>query len=132
MPSTKEFLNNVIKKINYSLIFERNNGTQSGYNYGSGKFGESVITFRPMMGEYLIYCDGTYFGGVYDNRFMIKPTEKNSRFGLEKALPYDGAKPMLYIKDLSNTALLSEIIFTTVQSLKISGAKTKKQKRTTV
>lgn len=83
-----------------------------------------------MMGEYLIYCDGTYFGGLYDDRFMVKQTEKNSCFGLESAVPYDGAKPMYLVKDLNDAALLSNIVLTTVQSLKNGGAKTKKQKRT--
>lgn len=131
MPSTKEFLCNVIEKINYSLLFDSTDESKANYKYGSGSFGEAIITFRPMMGEYLIYCDGTYFGGVYDNRFMIKPTDENERFCLEKDFPYDGAKPMYLVKDLNNPALLAEMVFTTVQSLKNAGAKSKKQKNST-
>lgn len=82
MPSTKEKLDNVIEKVNYSLLFARTAGDIKNYDCGSGIFGEATITFRPMMGEYLIYCDGTYFGGLYDDRFMVKKTEKNSCFGL--------------------------------------------------
>ena len=32
------------------------------------------ITYRPMMGEYILYCNGKIFGGIYDDRFLVKPT----------------------------------------------------------
>lgn len=131
MPSTKEFLHYVIERLNNCIPFADTACGENGYPYGSGNFDEAIITFRPMMGEYLIYCDGTYFGGVYDNRFMIKATAENLRFGLESALPYDGAKPMYLVKDLNNPALLAEMVFTTVQTLKNAGAKSKKQKNST-
>lgn len=129
MPSTKDFLDSVIVKINYSLSFARSNGKIKNYDCGSGIFGEAIITFRTMMGEYLIYCDGTYFGGIYDDRFMLKQTEKNTRFGLKSTIPYDGAKPMYLVKDLNDAALLSDIVLTTVQSLKTAAQKRKSRKR---
>ena len=50
------------------------------------------------MGEYLLYKDGVLFGGVYDDRFLVKDTQSASGLGLAKALPYDGTKPMLLVE----------------------------------
>ena len=50
------------------------------------------ITCRPMMGEFLLYADGMLFGGIYDDRLLVKKTEGNSGFGMSEALPYEGAK----------------------------------------
>lgn len=59
------------------------------------------LTYRPMMGEYLLYCRGKVVGGVYDDRLLIKPTpsalrvleESGREWGRE--LPYPGAGEML-------------------------------------
>ncbi len=59
------------------------------------------VSFRPMMGEYLIYYRGAVIGGVYDDRFLVKPTEKalqlmtGSGAGARMDVPYPGGKPML-------------------------------------
>ena len=55
------------------------------------------ISSKKMMGEYLLYKDGVLFGGVYDNRFLVKKTPSASLLGLAEALPYEGAKPMLFV-----------------------------------
>ena len=55
------------------------------------------VTVKKMMGEYLLYCGGVLFGGVYDNRFLVKKTPSVEEFGLGEELPYDGAKPMLLV-----------------------------------
>ncbi len=67
------------------------------------------ITFKKMMGEYLLYKDGTLFGGVYDDRFLVKETPYTERFGLREALPYEGAKPMLEV-DVEDEELVKEIV----------------------
>ena len=66
------------------------------------------ITYRAMMGEYLIYCRGKLIGGIYDNRFLVKPTESARCLMPDAAeeLPYPGAKPMLLAEDPDNRALL--------------------------
>ena len=53
------------------------------------------ITFRPMMGEYLLYVDGRLAGGVYDNRLLVKPVPSAAAYVGEPVyqLPYEGAKP---------------------------------------
>ncbi|MCR5808228.1 MAG: competence protein TfoX [Clostridiales bacterium] len=69
------------------------------------------IAFRPMMGEYVVYCGGKVIGGVYDNRLLLKPTKTAlavlSEFGMEPAyeIPYPGAGPMLQ-PDIDNRELL--------------------------
>jgi TfoX/Sxy family transcriptional regulator of competence genes len=55
------------------------------------------ITYKKMMGEYMLYKDGVLFGGVYDNRFLIKKTKSLENSGLKKQIPYPSAKSMLLI-----------------------------------
>lgn len=76
------------------------------------------ITYRPMMGEYLIYYKGVLIGGIYDSRFLIKRTLNNSGFKLLEQIPYAGAKPMYYINDFDDINELSKIIEVTYNDLK--------------
>jgi len=57
------------------------------------------ITHRKMMGEYVLYCQGKVFGGIYDDRFLVKPTDAARRLlpDSDFQVPYDGAKPMLAV-----------------------------------
>lgn len=75
------------------------------------------ITCRPMMGEYLLYYNGLLFGGIYDERVLVKITSSNQRFQLKEEIPYNGAKPMAYIQDLDHPDLLQEIIIETCKGL---------------
>ena len=58
------------------------------------------ISYRAMMGEYVLYYRGRVFGGVYDDRFLIKPTESARRIlpDADVEIPYDGAKGMLPVE----------------------------------
>ena len=70
------------------------------------------ITFRAMMGEYLLYYRGKIFGGIYDNRFLVKPV-KSAKAKMPDApmeLPYEGAKEMLLVEDIENKAFLTELV----------------------
>ena len=55
------------------------------------------ISHKKMMGEFLLYKDGVLFGGVYDDRFLVKKTPSVVSLGLQEELPYEGAKPMLLV-----------------------------------
>ena len=55
------------------------------------------ITIKKMMGEYLLYCDGILFGGIYDDRLLVKKVKSNLKYNLEDSLPYDGAKAMYLV-----------------------------------
>lgn len=65
-----------------------------------------------MMGEYIIYYRGKIIGGVYDNRFLVKPTKsacaKMPDAPLE--LPYEGAKAMLLVDNVENRDFLKELV----------------------
>ena len=75
------------------------------------------ITCRPMMKEYLLYYNGVLFGGIYDNRLLVKKVESNKKYHMQESIPYDGAKPM-YLADIENKELLKEIIIDTYKELK--------------
>ena len=55
------------------------------------------ISYKKMMGEYILYKDGIIFGGIYDNRFLIKKTDSLKDSGLKEQIPYPSAKPMLLV-----------------------------------
>lgn len=76
------------------------------------------MTCRPMMGEYLLYSDGVLFGGIYDDRLLVKKTETNAGFEMPDAIPYDGAKAMYLVEDVDNKDRLAEIINCTVEDLR--------------
>lgn len=76
------------------------------------------ITHRRMMGEYLLYHDGVLFGGIYDNRVLIKTTKNNEKYHLPTELPYAGAKRLMYmLEDLEDSEHVKEIILTTCADL---------------
>ena len=69
------------------------------------------VTYRAMMGEYIIYYEGKVIGGIYDNRFLIKPVKaaKELMPDAPLELPYEGAKEMLLV-DADNRELLNELV----------------------
>ncbi len=70
------------------------------------------ITYRAMMGEYILYCKCRIFGGIYDNRFLVKPTKSAKALMPDAALelPYDGAKGMLLVDNTDDKEFLSELL----------------------
>ena len=75
------------------------------------------ITCRPMMGEYLLYYNGILFGGIYDDRLLVKIVNSNKKYNMKDELPYEGAKPMYLVEDVDNKELLIEIIIDTSKDL---------------
>ena len=85
------------------------------------------ISHRAMMGEYILYVQGKVFGGIYDNRFLIKPT-KSAREMLPDApmeLPYEGAKEMLLVEELDDRALLTQVVTAMADELPLPKKKRK-------
>lgn len=74
------------------------------------------ITCKMMMGEYLLYYNGILFGGIYDNRLLVKIGNNNKKYNMEEAIPYVGAKPMYLVSDIDNKEILREIIIDTYTS----------------
>ena len=70
------------------------------------------IAHRAMMGEYLLYHRGKVFGGIYDDRFLVKPTPA-ARAMLPRApeaLPYEGAKAMLLVDNVEDRDFLARLV----------------------
>ena len=76
------------------------------------------ITYKPMMGEYLLYSDGLLFGGVYDDRLLIKKVETNKKYNMEEVIPYETAKPMYLVEDVDDIDTLIDVIIDTCEGLK--------------
>ncbi len=77
------------------------------------------INCRAMMGEYLLYFNNILFGGIYDNRLLVKIVNSNKKYNLQEQLPYESAKPMYLIDDVDNKEKLKEIIVETCKELSI-------------
>jgi len=77
------------------------------------------ITCKTMMGEYLLYYNNILFGGIYDNRLLVKIVESNKKYKMHEAIPYKGAKPMYLVDDLDNQESLKEIVIATCKDLPI-------------
>ena len=67
------------------------------------------ITFKKMMGEFMLYKNGTIFGGVYDNRFLVKKSKSLESSPLKEQIPYPGAKPMLLV-DSENPNEIKDLV----------------------
>ena len=89
MASSKEYLN---------YILEQLSDTEN-------------VTYRAMMGEYIIYYRGKVAGGIYDDRFLVKPTKSavEKMPAAVRELPYEGAKEML-LADVDNREFLEELL----------------------
>jgi TfoX/Sxy family transcriptional regulator of competence genes len=76
--------------------------------------GELRVTTRKMMGEYILYADGKIFGGIYDDRLLVKPVPAALAMlpGAKKQLPYDGAKPMLRVtnEQIEDSEFLAKLL----------------------
>ena len=89
MASNKEYLDYILNQINIA-----------------------DITYKKMMGEYLLYKNGFLFGGIYDNRLLIKPFEKAKMLlpNIKYAIPYETAKPMILCDFVDDSEHLTDFI----------------------
>ena len=90
MPSTKNYLDFIIEQLSHT----------------------DGITYRAMMGEYIIYCRGKVIGGIYDDRFLIKPVASAVEMMPDAAyeLPYEGAKDMLLVDNIDDREFLKKLV----------------------
>jgi len=70
------------------------------------------VSIRAMMGEYVLYYRGKVFGGIYDDRLLVKPVPVAVRLmpDAERELPYEGAKEMILVDDVDNREFLCELV----------------------
>jgi len=83
------------------------------------------IKSKQMMGEFLLYYNDTLFGGIYDNRLLIKKSKSNGVYCLTEDIPYPQAKPMYLVDNLDDPQYLCDLIITTCNDLKKTQAKNK-------
>ena len=90
MASTKEYLDFILEQLS----------------------GLDDISYRAMMGEYIIYYRSKVIGGIYDDRFLVKPTKSAKEYMPEAdmQLPYEGAKEMILVDDVENKEFLAELL----------------------
>ena len=83
------------------------------------------ISYRAMMGEYIIYYRGKIVGGIYDDRFLVKPVKTALAMmpDAEMELPYEGAKEMLLVSDVDNKEFLRKLIESMYEELPASKKK---------
>ena len=74
--------------------------------------GLDEVSFRAMMGEYILYYRGRVFGGIYDDRLLVKPIPTAVKLMPDATmeLPYDGAKEMILVDDVDNREFLCELV----------------------
>ena len=109
MPSSKEYL---------SFILDQLSGLED-------------ISHRTMMGEYILYYRGRVFGGIYDDRFLVKPVKAAMELmpGAASEQPYEGAKAMLLADDVDNREFLTQLVEAMYPELPAPVPKTKQKKR---
>ena len=90
MTSSKEYLEYILEQLSYL----------------------DDISYRAMMGEYIIYYRGKIVGGIYDDRFLVKPVPAASALmpDANMELPYEGAKEMLLVDNLEDKEFLKELL----------------------
>lgn len=90
MASTKEYLDFVLEQLS----------------------GLEDITHKPMMGEYILYYKGRIFGGIYDDRFLVKPVAPAKKLMPDAPYetPYDGAKDMLLVDNIEDRDFLKRLV----------------------
>ena len=76
------------------------------------------ITCKSMMGEYLLYYNGLLFGGIYDDRLLVKIVDNNKKYNMQESIPYESAKPMYLVDDVDNQEVLRDIVLDTCKDLK--------------
>ena len=70
------------------------------------------VTYRAMMGEFIIYYRGKIIGGIYDDRFLVKPTKAAIAHmpDADREIPYEGAKEMLLVDNVDNREFLMNLL----------------------
>ena len=86
------------------------------------------ITYRAMMGEFILYYRGKVIGGIYDDRLLVKPVPPAVAYmqNPTSELPYDGAKEMLLVSDVDNREYLAGLFRAMYDDLPAPKAKKKK------
>ena len=90
--------------------------------------GLEEITYRAMMGEYILYYRGRIVGGIYDDRLLVKPVKSAVSYmpDARYELPYDVAKEMLLVEDVDDREFLTGLFEVMYEELPVVKVKKKK------
>ena len=90
--------------------------------------GLNEITYRAMMGEFVIYYRGKIVGGIYDDRLLVKPVKSAISYmpTVSYELPYEGAKEMLLVDEVDNKEFLTGLFNAMYEELPTPKSKKKK------
>lgn len=77
------------------------------------------ISWKKMMGEYILYCQGKIIGGIYDNRLLVRPTETAMAMmpQAKREVPYEGAKEMLLVSEIDDRQFLCRLFAAMAEEL---------------
>lgn len=108
MASRKEYLNFILEQLS----------------------GLDDITYKAMMGEYIIYYRGKIIGGIYDDRLLVKPTKSALEYmpTATYELPYDGAKEMLLVDEVDSKEFLAKLFEAIYDELSLTKPRRKKKR----
>ncbi len=83
------------------------------------------ISYKAMMGEFIIYYKGKVVGGIYDDRFLVKQTKSSKKLMPDAPLelPYEGAKEMFLVEDIDNKEFLNRLFNEMYDELTVSKKK---------
>ena len=89
--------------------------------------GLDEVSWRAMMGEYILYVRGRIVGGIYDDRLLVKATKAalERMPDAERELPYEGAKEMLLVEDVETRSFLQALLDAMADELPSPGKKKK-------
>ena len=77
------------------------------------------VSYRAMMGEFILYYHGKVIGGIYDDRFLVKPTKSAAAMmpDAQRELPYEGAKEMLLVDNVDSREFLRDLVTAIAEDL---------------
>lgn len=86
------------------------------------------VSYKAMMGEFIIYYKGKIIGGIYDDRLLVKPVQSAINYmpNAVYELPYDGAKEMLLVDDVDNKEFIIGLFDAMYDDLPVPKPKKKK------
>ncbi len=91
--------------------------TKDYLNYILEQASSINLTFKKMMGENLLYLNGTLIGGIYDDRLLVKMVENNKKYNMKEAIPYPNAKMMYLVSEVDSKETLVNILKDTYDGL---------------
>ena len=94
--------------------------------------GLNGVSFRGMMGEYILYFRGRIVGGIYDDRLLVRPVPAALDLmpDAPRELPYPGAKEMLLVEDVDSGAFLRELFLAMYDQLPLPKERPNRKRKT--